>query len=164
MIINDNVKRLVLSLGDFATSQVIGTAVNTVDRASSFSIAQTTSWITLTLPNPTDNSAWDMVILTNTGTATFSVSGVDISPSSYIELMWNWAGWVHSSSGSTGDKNYTITFSGTSSLVPHNLNKYPSIQVYDASLMEIEAEITHIDLNNSSITINSPISGTIICN
>lgn len=63
--------------------------------------------------------------------------------------------------GSVNDARYTHTQATVSAVwvVPHNLEKFPSIETVDSSLEEIEGEVTHVDNDNLYITFNQPVSG-----
>lgn len=66
-----------------------------------------------------------------------------------------------------GDKNF-VHDQGTSATVwgpiQHNLNKYPSVTVFDTAKTECEGVAEYHDLNSLSIHFNSPFSGTATLN
>ena len=65
----------------------------------------------------------------------------------------------------TSDRNYIQAFSLASSVaVPHNLAKYPAVQVFDSSLSQCEGTVIHTDINNLTITFTASFSGTVTCN
>ena len=71
-----------LALGNFTASGTIGTAAATVDIKTTFNINQTTSSITLSLPNPTDTTAGRIAYVNNVGTKSFFFLGTQVTPSS----------------------------------------------------------------------------------
>lgn len=44
--------------------------------------------------------------------------------------------------------------------INHNLNKFPSILIFDGESNEIIGDITYLDQNSLSITFSTPVSGT----
>ena len=87
------------SLGDFPTGGAIGTAAATVDVATTFNIAQTTTSQTLSLPTPTDTTAGRTVYVVNTGTASFNMHSVTILNGYGQVFIWNGSNWVLAASG-----------------------------------------------------------------
>lgn len=82
------------TLTNFSVSGAIGTAAATVDVKTTFNINQTTSNITLTLPNPTDTTAGRIVYINNVGTTSFYFYGTQVTPSSSTTAIWNGTAWV----------------------------------------------------------------------
>src|SRR3954467_10942682 len=65
----------------------------------------------------------------------------------------------------TGDKNYTQTFTDSSSVtVDHNLGKYPAITVIDTAGDEVIGDVDHVGLNQVVISFGAAFSGMVICN
>lgn len=93
-IVNDAFKKVTLYLDNYATSDTIGTADQTVDHFSSFAINQTTDSVTLTLPNPSDTTSGDDVTIRNIGTKAFTMYGIRVPPDSFdIHLTWKNMEW-----------------------------------------------------------------------
>lgn len=71
-----------------------------------------------------------------------------------------------SSSGSTVDLTYQHIQSSPSTtwIINHNLGKYPSIQLLSVGGIEFLAEITHNSINQSTVTLTSPLAGIAQCN
>ena len=68
-----------------------------------------------------------------------------------------------------GDKNFVFTNTNTSILtwyITHNLNKFPSVSVFDSSIPreELYGRVEYVDLNNVTITFSSGFSGTATLN
>jgi hypothetical protein len=82
-----------VTLADFPTGGVIGTAAATVDTANNANIVQTTSAQTLTLPSPTVTTAGKLVTINNTGTAIFTMYGSQIAPTGAGIFVWNGSAW-----------------------------------------------------------------------
>lgn len=67
--------------------------------------------------------------------------------------------------GDVYDKTYSMDFvNQTSVTVNHNLNKYPSVQVYDQDGNGVECSVVFNSLNTITLTFNSPVTGTVYCN
>lgn len=81
-----------LALGNFAAGGAIGTAAATIDKYTQITVAQTTTGQTLTIPTPTlaGNST---VIITNSGTAPFTIGFGVIPPNASQVFTWNGTGW-----------------------------------------------------------------------
>lgn len=64
------------------------------------------------------------------------------------------------------DKNYVHTQSVPSLTwsVTHNLNKYPSVTIYNSSNEEIEGMIIHTHINQTVIIFNAEFSGHAVFN
>lgn len=97
------------SLGDFPAGGVIGTAASTVDVATSFAIAQTTSGQALSLPDPTNTTAGRTVFVLNTGTASFNMHSVTILNGYGQIFIWNGTSWILGASGGSAG---TISLQG----------------------------------------------------
>lgn len=83
------------------------------------------------------------------------------------------AGGISGSGASTStftyapnDLNYTFIQQNPSKIwnVNHNLNKYPTVGIYDTAGTELMADITIIDKNNLQIMFENPVAGTAACN
>lgn len=61
----------------------------------------------------------------------------------------------------SGDKNYLYTQTSASSVwnIPHDLNKYPSVSVFDSSGNLVLADVEYVDANNVQIKFVSPFVG-----
>lgn len=93
MLINDNLKLATLPISDLSLGGNIGTASTTVDIASSFNINQATAGQAITLPNPTETTAGQLVVVSNTGSASFTMYGNLIAPNQRVLLNWDGASW-----------------------------------------------------------------------
>lgn len=72
----------------------IGTAVATVDIASSILLQQTTANIASTIPNPTLAQAGRILTIVNIGNTQAQVNGVFLTPSKAISFIWTGTAWV----------------------------------------------------------------------
>jgi hypothetical protein len=94
-IVNDAFKKSTLALSNFSSSGTIGSAFETVDHYSSFTINQTTSSITLSLPDPNDPTDGDDVTIRNIGTVEFQMYNIYVYPDSFeIHLSWKNGAWL----------------------------------------------------------------------
>ncbi len=85
----------VVSLGNFAANGAIGTAAATVDVTSTILINQTTTFRSLTLPNPTNTTAGRMVRIVNTGSAKVQVQGAVLIPAQRsMSFLWTGSNWI----------------------------------------------------------------------
>lgn len=93
MTIADNTKYSRIQLSDFPAGGAIGTATNTIDKCTSFEIAQTTANQVLTLPTPSDISNTTEVVISNTGTAAFTIYGLKVSPGQSTSIYYSDTVW-----------------------------------------------------------------------
>lgn len=63
--------------------------------------------------------------------------------------------------GSGEDKSYVHVQGIASSvwIIPHNMNKYPSVSVVDSGGSIVEGDVTYNDINNLTITFTAPFGG-----
>jgi hypothetical protein len=89
----------------------IGSAATTVDVASLFNVAQTTSGQTLTVPSLTNTSNGKSIHINNTGSAAFTLLSKTIEPGTGIILRWTGSGWNISGLGNAtaGSGNASLT-------------------------------------------------------
>jgi len=93
-VVNDAFKKITLALDNISSSGAIGTAFETVDHYSSFTINQTSSGKDFTLPTPNDATDGDDVTIRNIGSVSFTMYGVTIPPDEYeIHLTWKNGEW-----------------------------------------------------------------------
>lgn len=52
----------------------------------------------------------------------------------------------------------------TAWIINHNLNRYPSIELLTVGLVKFEADIAHVSLNQSIVTIATAMAGLAQCN
>tara|TARA_B100001245_G_scaffold236398_1_gene227182 strand:+ start:1667 stop:2059 length:393 start_codon:yes stop_codon:yes gene_type:complete len=70
-----------------------------------------------------------------------------------------------SPSNTFGDKHYEQPFSSSSLIaVTHNLNKYPSIVVFDSAGDEVEGLVQHLNKNSLTVEFSAPFTGIVSCN
>jgi len=105
-----------VTLSNFASSAVVGTAAATVDVATNLNIPQTTTGISLTLPNPTVTTAGKIVTVNNTGSAAFTMYDVQIPAIGSSIFVWNGTLW----SGIEGYGNVAAEYG--ESLLTNNFN------------------------------------------
>ena len=100
------------ALNNFTSSGAIGTAASTVDIHTSFTINQTSSSITLSIPSPTLTTAGRIIYIANIGSATTTVGGVTMGAGTSASFFWNGTSWI-STAVSTG-VSLVGTFSSSS--------------------------------------------------
>lgn len=123
MFINDNLKQATIEVANLATGGAIGTAATTVDIASSFNITQTTAGQTITIPNPTDTLAGDLVTIRNTGTASFTILAQVLSAGEFATFSWSGTTWAYH--GDTRNSGAVVTLASVvvgPNTVTHNLS------------------------------------------
>lgn len=115
MITNSPLTLSPTPLSNFAANAAIGTAENTVDRAASVAINQTTAGITLTIPDPTVTTPGKIFIVVNTGTQSVTVGGKSVSPSTFVIFVWSGSAWLIEPSvgGGTWYSNWVPVADGT---------------------------------------------------
>ena len=82
------------AVSNLPTGGVIGTAVGTVDGATTFNITQTTASQALTLPSPTTTTAGRIVYVNNVGSASFTMYGTTIASNGSNAFIWNGSQWI----------------------------------------------------------------------
>lgn len=93
-IVNDAFKKATLLIENRTINGDIGTAFETVDHFSSFSINQTSANKILTLPDPNDLTDGDDVTVRNIGTNYFTMYGIKVYPDSFdLHLTWKDLRW-----------------------------------------------------------------------
>ena len=122
--INDNFKTATIALPNFTVNGALGTAIATVDIASTFVITQTTASISLTLPSPTDATAGDRLVVINSTTSTTGIKVVGVPLSIGEQAMFTWSGtaWITNDGGrNMGTSVLVASVPVGNSLVTHNL-------------------------------------------
>jgi hypothetical protein len=90
---NGSTKNATLALGDLAAG-AIGTAANTVDKYTSFTIAPTASGRTYTIPAPTDGAAGRVIFISNIhATSTFIIGSTTFNAHSTATLVYDGTSW-----------------------------------------------------------------------
>jgi alpha-tubulin suppressor-like RCC1 family protein len=108
-LINDSFKKanIALTLG---VSGTIGTAPNTVDKASAFNVTASSAGLTLSLPAPTDIDSTDVVEVSNVGTNSFIMYNVTLLTGQFLTAVWNGTVWQENkTSGATITTNWYNT-------------------------------------------------------
>jgi hypothetical protein len=120
--INDNLKRATLNVA-VPASGPIGTAAATVDIASSFNIAYTGAPNgVITLANPTDAQAGDIVKVANTGAVTFSFGGDTVNAGFHTYAEWSGTAWTYLDGGRNAGVSVPVAAVPAGALlVTHNL-------------------------------------------
>lgn len=100
-----------LQLSDFTSNTVLGSAETTVDIYEKFEINQTTSGISLTLPNLTASNPIypnnrKIIYISNIGSQTIIVNNIDIPIGKFISFQFNGSSWeTFSQSSATSSVN-----------------------------------------------------------
>ena len=103
----------VLSLNDFPSGGVIGTASTTVDIYEKINISQNTVGQALTLPVPTVGNK--LIYVENTGTTSFNIYGINLNIQNLVPLIYNssssnWVTIPLTGGGTTGTiQSYVVT-------------------------------------------------------
>jgi hypothetical protein len=120
--INDNLKRATLNIA-VAAAGSIGTAATTVDIASSFNIAYTgVANGAITLPNPTDAQAGDIIKVANTGVTAFSFGGDVVNAGFHTYAEWSGTAYTFLDGGRNAGVSVPVAAVPAGALlVTHNL-------------------------------------------
>ena len=120
--INDNLKRATLNLA-VAAAGPIGTAAATVDIASSFNVTYTGAANgVVTVANPTDVQAGDIVKISNVGTIAFSFGGDILNPGFHTYAEWTGTAYTYLDGGRNAGVSVPVaTIAAGNFTVPHNL-------------------------------------------
>ncbi len=120
-----------ITIANKTSNGAIGTAALTVDFYTEYEFAQTTTGITLTVPNLTNPNATAKRVLNfrNTGTADLTlIPGGALPAGGFIMLVWNVTRWAVLTDGKT-NRNYqpnTIVLIGDSYTAAHKGGSSPS--------------------------------------
>lgn len=85
-----------------------------------------------------------------------------IAKDTKVLYLWNGSGYESTTTETSGsDKNYLHTQGAVASTwnIAHNLNKYPSVTVFDSADSLVHGDVNYTDLNNLTITFSAPFSG-----
>jgi hypothetical protein len=120
--INDNFKRATINLTVSAAGS-IGTAATTVDIASSFNIAYTgVANGVVTIANPTDAQAGDIIKIANTGITAFSFGGDVLNPGFHTYAEWSGTTYTFLDGGRNAGTSVALaSVPAAAFLVTHNL-------------------------------------------
>ncbi len=167
--INDNFKTTNIALPNFTANAVLGTAITTVDIASTFVITQTTAGITLTLPTPTDTIAGDRLIVINSSTSTngITVAGVPLAISEQAMFTWSGTEWITNDGGrNMGTSVLVASIPVGNSLVTHDLalptGKFSRVifKAYNATGNEVVFKRNKVADTTNAFGISSPTALT----
>ena len=140
-----------------------GNIISSLD-ATSYLVDQTTSGQTLTLPAGTTGQT---VIVSNTGTAIFTIYGINVAPGNSIMFMWNGSLWSVTTSPSNNcviDSSYVCAGGnalgsaltiGTTNSSPLNFetNGYNAFQISSGQSTLIGQGVTTIETTGDTLNI-----------
>lgn len=120
--INDNLKIATLNLTVVAAGP-IATAPLSVDIASAFNVTYSgTADGVVTIPNPTDAQAGNVVKVANVGTVSFTIGGDKLAPGFHTYAHWTGTAWSFLDGGRNAGTSISVaTVSAGNFLVTHNL-------------------------------------------
>jgi hypothetical protein len=122
--------RAVVTLSNISSNSSL-TASTSVDIAEVIAIPQTTTGITITIPNPTVTSRVRKVLIINTGTIGFYLStGQLVVPGKWVELYWSiaLAGW-ESNVGETKAYSQTTAYQAFDRVVMGTVEAYANSSI-----------------------------------
>ncbi len=121
-------------------SEVLITQCDDVSRWAVF------SWISST-QNTQNTSFYDIVVAYKGGN-----NGLIANKDYFISLL-TYAG--------ANDANFLYTLDGSTNVytVNHNLNKYPSVTIFDQNNAEVETQVVFNNLNTATLTFSLPFTG-----
>jgi hypothetical protein len=93
VLINESLKIATKGLNTVGANGVIGTAANTVDEGSAFSIDASVAGLLMTIPAPTDAEHSNLVTYSVIGANAISINGVLIQPQNYAIFKWSNSQW-----------------------------------------------------------------------
>ena len=136
----------VVSLTNFGGNGAIGAASTTVDLTSTILINQSTTFRSLTIPNPTDTTAGRILRIVNTGSAKFGVQGSVLIPAGRaMSFLWTGGAWLPDTNLKrvlTGTVNYGDIGGGTSPRACVVTGDFPS------------STLTNLSGSSSQTTVN----------
>ena len=102
------------ALGDL-TGGTLGSASSTVDAYTYFTVSQSTTGQTITIPAPSVGTAGRIIYISNIGSASFNIGGSIISTGSTASLIYNGSTWTFAGAGGSAIQNqYTAQQTGAS--------------------------------------------------
>jgi parallel beta-helix repeat protein len=155
------------------------TAAQSVDVYSSFSIAQTSGPVTITLPTPTSNTVYGRRIqVSNIGTVNITIGGSAIIPGSAADFVWSntsgGATWQYAGDGGgsgnyiqnqisasqTGNSRITGSAQADTSVIT------PAVERFTAGLLSVgtTANTTSLTLGSTNSTATTLVGTTINLN
>lgn len=164
------------TVDDLVSGGSIGSAATTVDVITSFLIDQTSTGQTLTLPTPTDTTAGRSVVVSNVGSAAFTMGGVSIEPARSAVFVWNGSVWsaLGGGSGNCDPTKQTVCNGGNTlaaaltvgttdaqalNLATNGTNRF--VINGTASTMTGQGNTTLTTASNGSLTLSTNGSGAI---
>lgn len=95
-----------------------------------------------------------------------SVNLADLAPAVPAPQLFSYALVGHTHPGGSGDLNVVITFGvpTTPWPLPHNMGKFPSIEIVDSTNRVVGCQVDHIDVNNAVATPAGAMAGKAVCN
>ena len=121
-------------------SEVLLTQCDDVSRWAVF------AWVSST-QNATNTNFYDIVVTYKAGS-----NGLIANKDYFISLL-TYAG--------ANDANFVFTLDGSANsyIINHNLNKYPSVTIFDANSFEVETQVVFNSLNQATLTFSLPFEG-----
>lgn len=140
-----------LNLGNFPVGGTIGLSTATVDVVAGIGINQTTAGQTLTLPVPTDTRDGRSISIANSGTQSFTVSGVVIAPNNYSSFEYHGGTWRSLTAIAASD----YWRSDPTNLIPDGVN-----DTTEAIIRNGQVKITTAVASDSGLTVTDLRGGT----
>jgi len=121
-------------------SEVLLTQCDDVSRWAVF------AWVS-SIQNTTNTNFYDIVVTYKAGS-----NGLIANKDYFISLL-TYAG--------ANDANFVFTLDGSSDnyQINHNLNKYPSVTIFDANSFEVETQVVFNSLNQATLTFSQNFTG-----
>lgn len=160
MLIQEQVRQATLPVANLTAGGMIWTAITTVDISSSFNITQTTAGQTLSLPNPTDASAWLQANVANIGTASFIIHWETAAPNEVLHFVRNGTAWRYAwDTRNGGIRLSPVNFVVGANALTHNF-KLPTgtfsnvmLQIFDSVGNNITSGRRVFALDTANITV-----------
>lgn len=95
-----------------------------------------------------------------------SVNLADLSPAVPQDPVFQYSLVGHTHPGGGGDLNVVIVFGvpTTPWPIPHNMGKFPAIEIVDSTNRVVGCQVDHVDVNNAVATPAGAMSGKAVCN
>jgi hypothetical protein len=140
-----------LNLGNFPAGGAIGLAANTIDIVAGIGINQTTAGQILTLPVPTDPRDGRSISVANSGTQSFTLSGVVITPNNYSSFEYHGGTWRSLTAIAASD----YWRSDPADLIPDGVN-----DITEAIARKGQVKVSTAVSGDSGLTTNDLRGGT----
>jgi hypothetical protein len=151
---NGSTVNTVLAVSNLASGGSIGSAASTVDVYTAFTINQTSSGQTITLPSPTSSAAGRIIYISNIGTTSFTLLGTTLNTGGTAALVWNGSAWTFAGSASDPILNQSASAQTANFYIRSAANNKVAAVIEGANGQTVDL----IDINKYNGTTSSTVT------